>query len=785
MKYGSLVTGIGAPRSRDGADRSCNQHLSSAETACVPCYRPCERCGFLFLWIAIAFFAATTGTAIGRDASRPRIDVALTLSGPAGNVGTEVLEGIRIAIAEAGSQAAGFDLAITDDKGEPETAREAARLTAASDAVVVLGPALSVVAEAVEPIYAEAGLAVLSPNIGTEEATSIFRLNVGLRYAGESLADYLHYALGGRRAALIYSDDGLGQPLARGFKSGVERLGIIASYHPVVGAEQISAAARRIAEDPERPAVIFGLLETQAVPALKLLKRAGATGPFLGIQSFAYSDYARLFAAEPEERVNPGFFTGGLYAAAPLLFDSGSAALLSFEQRYRAQRGHEPTFRVILGYDAMRLLIEVLTTALRDVSPDLLARRRAVQDALAALNDTARARSGLSGPIWFDTARGRPLAMRMARFNKRLLESAPVQLVPVENPDPAEIASGGVVPVMGGKFARFQQVVFTGIYLNEISRLDLPQSSFTADFYLWLRAAGNTARPGNADPADIVFPDLLRGEFDKARPAERRDLPDGSAYQLWHVQGEFRTDFDLRRFPFDRQTVVLRLSNARAASDRIVYALDRRALIDSRPAADSSAAMLENSGDGSPLGWPVGPEAFEDLTQWQALNVGERRDVLVTPSALGDPLLVGSERVRELSGFRLEVELRRRAATTMVKTLLPVGLLTLMMFASLWYPRTLVRDKVAVALASALSGAVLLAAINSQLGNVGYTMAVEYAFYVFFALALLCTVSVFVAERLRLAGNYRAAVRTEFATRLAFVLILAATAIVSWSVAFG
>jgi len=740
--------------------------------------------GTVALPIAVVLFAAA-GTAIGRDEPTLRIAVPLTLSGPAGNIGTEVLDGIRMAIEDAGAQAARIELAVFDDSGDVETARETARRIAASDALMVMGPSLSVVATQVEQIYAEAGLAVLSPNIASEEATSIFRLNMGLRHVGESLADYLHYALAGRRAALIYSDDGLGRPIARGFKLGAERLGVIASYHPVVGADQIIAAARRIADDPGRPAVIFGLLETQAVPAVMLLKRAGVSGPFLAIQSFAYSDYARLFAAEPEERANPGFFTGGLYAASLLLFDSGNAALLAFEQRYRARRGHEPSHRVILGYDAMRLLLNILTSALQGVPPDLSARRRAVLEAIAALNDPARARIGLSGPIWFEPGRGRPLAMRMARFNKTLLESAPVQLVPVENPDPAEVTSGAVVPVMGGKFARFQQVVFTGIYLNEISRLDLPQSSFTADFYLWLRAAGNTARPANADPADIVFPDLLRGQFDKARPSERRDLPDGSAYQLWRVQGEFRTDFDLRRFPFDRQTVVLRLSNARAASDRIVYALDRRALIESRQAAAGGTAMIQGGGDDSPSPWPVGPDAFEKLTQWQALDVGERRDVLVTPSALGDPLLVGSERVRELSGFRFDVELRRRAATTMVKTLLPVGLLTLMMFASLWYPRTLVRDKVAVALASALSGAVLLAAINSQLGNVGYTMAVEYVFYLFFSLALLCTISVFVAERLRLAGNYRAAARTEFGTRLTFILILAVTAIIGWSVAFA
>src|SRR3712207_7527429 len=48
--------------------------------------------------------------------------------------------------------------------------------------------------------------------------------------------------------------------------------------------------------------------------ALRVLKRADVPGPFLATASFAYGGYARLFAAEPEERAAPGFFTEGLYA---------------------------------------------------------------------------------------------------------------------------------------------------------------------------------------------------------------------------------------------------------------------------------------------------------------------------------------------------------------------------------------------------------------------------------------------------------------------------------------
>ena len=116
------------------------------------------------------------------------------------------------------------------------------------------------------------------------------------------------------------------------------------------------------------------------------------------------------------------------------------------------------------------------------------------------------------------------------------------------------------------------------------------------------------------------------------------------------------------------------------------------------------------------------------------MRAEEGRDNLVTQSALGDPRLVGLERIRELSGFGFSVEMGRRVLATLVKTLLPLALMALIMLASLYFPSGLVKEKITVAITAALSGAVLLSSINSQLGNVGYVIAIEYGFYIYFVL---------------------------------------------------
>jgi len=348
-----------------------------------------------------------------------------------------------------------------------------------------------------------------------------------------------------------------------------------------------------------------------------------------------------------------------------------------------------------------------------------------------------------------------------------------------------------VVETAPGRFARRQQVVYTGMFLNEIARVDIAPSTFTADFYLWMRFARDTS-PGLSDPTDISFPNLVRGSFDPKKPAVEGELPDGTTYRLWQVRGDFKNDFDLRRYPSDLQTLDISFFNARADSDRIVYVSDRRSfdsaavgIADQVHEAAASAggvgeARAAAAPQSDPFGNAVAPDAFRNLTQWVALRANERRDDLVTDSSLGDPRLVGLERVRELSGFNMTIDLHRRVFATLTKTLLPLGLMALIMFASLSFPAALVKEKVTVAITGALSGAVLLAAINAQLGNVGYVMAAEYVFYVFFALSLLCIVAVLAAERFRATQRGTTAMVIEQSARYLFLFALVGTAGAAW-----
>jgi branched-chain amino acid transport system substrate-binding protein len=115
-----------------------------------------------------------------------------------------------------------------------------------------------------------------------------------------------------------------------------------------------------------------------------------------------------------------------------------------------------------------------------------------------------------------------------------------------------------------------------------------------------------------------------------------------------------------------------------------------------------------------------------------------------------------------------------------IKNLLPLLLMTCILYASLHFPPVLVQTKIGVVMTAVLTGVVLLNSVNNQLGSIGYTVAVEWAFYVFFALGLVYVVSVIVAEDMREKKRGPAADRVDFWTRVTFVAMVAGLFIVGF-----
>jgi len=719
--------------------------------------------------------------AIGRaqPANTAIIAAPLSLSGEGESFGKPTLDGLRLAVEEALAADPQLRLRIEqlDDRSDDATARSLAEQVTAGAAVAVIGPSFSTASLAAGPAYVAGGLVSL-PATATSDAitqnATTFRVVFKNSDQGEMLALYLARVLNRRAASVVVVQSGYGATLQEGFVSAAARLGLDVSLHPLArdaDAAALDAIAAELLRAQER-AVVLLTLDPEGARLLTRLRRGGHNGPFLGGDAFAGTAFSRLMGGEPEEQRRPGYFTDQLYALAPVILDSANAEMLAFARRYRSRFGHDPVWMAAAGYDAGRLILAAIRRARAAGQHEPAAMRAAVRQYLQSLNEPARAEPGLLGPFWFDANRARQQAIRVGRFRAGQFESAPLQIVPAGNPDAEDIATGAVFELGDGRFGRLQRVVHTGVYINEVERVDTQRSSFGADFYFWLRFAGE-AGPRAADPTEILFPTMIgSGGFDPTRPSERRERADGTQYWLWRVQGEFRNDFDLHRYPFDRQELVLPFFNARAANDRVVYVIDRAG-----PAGPAAAGNGER---------PVAsPQAFRNITEWRAITASERRENLVTSSSLGDLDRTAAEGKREWSGFQLSVVLERQALTTLINALLPLLVMSMITLASLFFPPAQVMEKVSVAITGALTGAVLLDSLHGRLGNIGYTVTAEYVFYVNFGLALLCIISVLATLRLRSDGHLRMAQAVDRATQLAYFLAASTVTIMMIKMASG
>ncbi len=96
-----------------------------------------------------------------------------------------------------------------------------------------------------------------------------------------------------------------------------------------------------------------------------------------------------------------------------------------------------------------------------------------------------------------------------------------------------------------------------------LDNFDLNKNSFDATFWLW------TISPDHVDnPLDAI--EFVNADDIKFTHSFSRETPDG----IWNqrkVVGTFHHDWNLRKFPFDRQDLHLKLEESEAYIDELVY----------------------------------------------------------------------------------------------------------------------------------------------------------------------------------------------------------------------
>lgn len=338
-----------------------------------------------------ALLAASLAACRPAADARPKLAVAVPLSGDLAADGRGIERAVALAVEEAGKP---VDVASFDDAGDPYKAAAVARDVSADEAVIaVIGPLTSGCALEASKVYAAVGIPMLTPSatapgLTLQQETGgwpgervVFRLPPSDAMQGDALAEHLYRSLGVRDAAVLHDRTAYGLGIAESFRAAFEKRGGKVSLYDAVerGTKDFAPALDQLGRS-KAGALFYGGVYPEAGPLLAQARARGFAGPFLAGDGVKSADFVRLAGPAAEGAV---LSVGGVP-----LEDLPSAA--EFVNKYASRYNEPPRTFDHYAYEAARIALGAAAKAGRD-------RRKALEWIRATRHES------MVGPFIFDS----------------------------------------------------------------------------------------------------------------------------------------------------------------------------------------------------------------------------------------------------------------------------------------------------------------------------------------------------------------------------------------------
>ncbi len=321
--------------------------------------------GFVFaLIIAVVIVAVTWHIRPqGNDENQVVVAIVSSLTGGLADNGKDMANGAQMAFDEATVKGlrGGLSLKVKifDDQSEPRTAASvAARVSQDKRIVAVVGHLSSGSTLAAIPIYQREGMAVVmpvptNPKLTESGYNNVFRVPPRDDEQAPFLASYLLNSLPGARVAIVHDRTAYGKGFAEEFKTAFEGGNgkIVAFEGAQVEERDFRTLITKLRElGPTH--ILLGATYDMGAPFVRQMKELGLEAQTLcgdGCYGQAFLDQAGK-AAEG---------TIVSFIAPPR---DSSSTVRNFFERYEQKFGRVVSFAP-LGYDAAKVVVEVLSTA--------------------------------------------------------------------------------------------------------------------------------------------------------------------------------------------------------------------------------------------------------------------------------------------------------------------------------------------------------------------------------------------------------------------------------------
>jgi branched-chain amino acid transport system substrate-binding protein len=620
------------------------------------------------LSLALLALAAGVWLACDRVAGEPiRIAFAGPTSGASAEDGLSAVRAIELVLDEVnaagGVNGRSLQLDVYDDANDPARARaNASRIADEAHTLAVIGHNFSTSSIAAGEVYAARGIPAVSTAATSVAVTRdnpwYFRVVYNDRTQGRFVVAYVRHVLEAERFGVVHESDAYGSFLAEVMEATAPLTGLTLagawSFDPSDPRldDRLGAIAREVSGDTPPEALVLAMQPEAGVKLVKRLRDLGFPGELVVTDALASQAFADGFSVYPEERSRPGFYTDGIHASTPFLFDVGGRQAARFVRDYVARYDRAPDWYAAFAADAVGVLVEAMRRAEPSgEGPAPLPDRASLRDALAGIGPL-EAVQGITGPTWFDEVGDAEKPVPMGRFQNGEIVSGQTVLRLVPDSSRSEESDDGpdasrIVP-LGDQVLYRTDVAKVGVRARRFGELDFDQGTFEMEFDLWFRHGGD--------------PEIERIRFTNAvepvvlgEPVEEV-LGDGLHYRRYYGKGRFRADMLPARY--GGHVLSLSFQHDERTRDDLVLAIDPVGMNLGRASTRAQRGNRARQLLGASTDWTV-----EDVFFFEEE---------VDEPALGHPGYLRSARhARTFSRLTIGITLRRDGAS--LAALIPPG----------------------------------------------------------------------------------------------------------------
>jgi branched-chain amino acid transport system substrate-binding protein len=333
------------------------------------------------------------------EASKPietatvRIGSASPLTGPQAHIGTDIRNGVQLAVDDAnaagveiGGRKVKLELVVEDDEANPTKAATVAQKLVDSKVVAVVGHFNSGASIPASRIYSDAGIPQISPGSTNPKYTqqgfkTTFRVVAHDDQQGPTLGRFAVQTLKAKKVAVIDDSTAYGQGLADAFEKTVKSLGaeVVAHEHTTDKDTDFKAILTKI-KGRAPDLIMFGGIDPQAGPMVKQMGELGIKAKFVGGDGMQTPNFVKLGGPAAE----------GAMASIPGLPKEKMPGGEAFLKKFKAKYNQDVELFAPMGYDAVMVFVDAM-------------KRAGSSDPAKFLPELAKTNyQGVIGPIAFD-----------------------------------------------------------------------------------------------------------------------------------------------------------------------------------------------------------------------------------------------------------------------------------------------------------------------------------------------------------------------------------------------